>query len=236
MSARGGAQETGSLAERLAEELEQEILRQRMDAGARFGLRSTLIERYAVSANVMNEALRILRDRGVVTVRPGPQGGVFVAHPPPQLRLGAIDLWFRGLHVDPAELFEARTLLEESLAVVAGARATPEDVRDLQWSLAELRDSRADARGYLEANMRLHGVIARAARVPVLAGMYESICVLLRSALVRAEYVAEGHAAIIEHNIGVHAALCDAIGRGDVETLRAVLDDHRTDLVRAPRP
>ena len=107
MSARGGAQETGSLAERLAEELEQEILRQRMDAGARFGLRSTLIERYAVSANVMNEALRILRDRGVVTVRPGPQGGVFVAHPPPQLRLGAIDLWFRGLHVDPVELCHA---------------------------------------------------------------------------------------------------------------------------------
>src|SRR4051812_29573864 len=98
-----------SVAERIAGTLEEEILQQRLEPGARFALRTELIDRFGVSASAMNEALRILRERGVIQVRPGAQGGVFIAQPPPQLRLGVIDVWFRGLLVDPVDLFEARS-------------------------------------------------------------------------------------------------------------------------------
>ncbi|MDX8030413.1 VOC family protein [Lentzea sp. BCCO 10_0856] len=92
-----------SVPDRIAADLEKEILEQRLDSGARFALRTELIERFGVSANAMNEALRILRERGVVNVKPGVQGGVFIAQPPPQVRLGVIDLWFRGLLVAGSE-------------------------------------------------------------------------------------------------------------------------------------
>ncbi|MFG1603176.1 FadR/GntR family transcriptional regulator [Actinoplanes sp. NPDC049265] len=223
-----------SVAERIAADLEDEILRRRLDAGARFALRTELIDRFGVSANAINEALRILRERGVIQVKPGVQGGVFVAQPPPQLRLGAIDVWFRGLLADPVDLFEARSRLEDSLAGVAAERATPEDCRDLDWALEELREARDDPRRYLDVNLRFHSAVARAARVPVLAGMYESIVVLVRGTLVRAEFAGPGAAKVIDENITVHARIARAIRERDQAALAVALIDHRADLVRLP--
>lgn len=223
-----------SVAERIAADLEEEILQRRLAAGARFALRTELIDRFGVSANAINEALRILRERGVIQVRPGVQGGVFVAHPPPQLRLGAIDVWFRGLLVDAVDLFEARSLLEDSLAGVAAERATPEDCRDMEWALEELREAREDARRYLDVNLRFHTAVARAARIPVLAGMYESIVTLVRGTLVRAEFSGSGAAKVIDENILVHARIARAIRERDQPALAAALIDHRADLVRLP--
>jgi DNA-binding FadR family transcriptional regulator len=225
-----------SIPERIAADLEQEILEQRLDSGARFALRTELIERFGVSANAMNEALRILRERDVVQVKPGAQGGVFISQPPPQVRLGVIDLWFRGLLVDAVDLFEARSLLEDGFATAAAERATPEDARDLAWALEELRNAKHDPRAYLEANMRFHSAIARTARVPVLAGMYESIVTLLRGTLVRAEYSGTAVEDVIDHNIEVHARLARAITTRDHGALAKALVEHRADLVRISEP
>jgi DNA-binding FadR family transcriptional regulator len=225
-----------SVPDTIAADLEREILAQRLDSGARFALRTELIERFGVSANTMNEALRILRERGVVSVKPGAQGGVFIAHPPPQVRLGVIDLWFRGLLVDAVDLFEARSLLEDSFATVAAERATPEDARDLEWALEDLRNRRDDPRLYLESNMRFHGVIARAARVPVLAGMYESIVTLLRATMIRAEFTGPDASKAIDHNIEVHARMAKAITTRDREALATAMVEHRADLVRLAEP
>ncbi|MEV5302815.1 MULTISPECIES: FadR/GntR family transcriptional regulator [Amycolatopsis methanolica group] len=108
-----------SRSQQVAAELESQILRERLPAGTRLALRTELITRFSVSAPVINEALRILRERELVTVKPGPKGGVFVANPPPQVRLGGIDLWFQGLSVEPEQLFEARRYLDQVFATVA---------------------------------------------------------------------------------------------------------------------
>src|SRR6201996_1813965 len=110
-----------------------------MTAGARLGRRTDLIDRFEASPPVMNEALRILRERDLVTVRPGPNGGVIVSSPPPQLRLGGIDVWHQGLTVEPEQLFEARSQLDTLLTSVAAQRATPEDIRTMQWALDDMR-------------------------------------------------------------------------------------------------
>ncbi|MEU7810968.1 FCD domain-containing protein [Pseudonocardia sp. NPDC049154] len=220
-----------SRAQRVAADVENELLAERTPVGANLGRRTDLMERFGVSPTVMNEALRILRDRGLVVVRSGPGGGVFVASRPPQVRLGALDLWFTGTGADPLELFEARTHLEDVLARVAVDRAGPSDVRDMEWALEAMR-SAADPRAYLEANLRLHLAIARAARIPVLAGMYESIAAIISGSLVRVELL-PGHEEMYAHNIQVHAELVAAIRDGDREALDKVLGLHRGDLVRA---
>jgi GntR family transcriptional repressor for pyruvate dehydrogenase complex len=225
-----------SVPERIAAELEAEIIEQRLESGARVALRTDLIDRFGVSPNAMNEALRILRERGVVHVRQGAQGGVFVAQPPPQVRLGVIDLWFRGLLVDAVDLFEARSLLEDMFATTAVERATPQDCRDLEWALEELRDRQDDPRLYLEANLRFHSAVARAARVPVLAGMYESIVTLLRGTLVRAEFAGPHAAGVIAQNVEVHARMVKAIAAGDSAAVATTLVEHRADLVRMGEP
>ena len=175
-----------SRAQQVAGEIEDGILAGRTPVDASLGRRTDLIAAHRVSPTVMNEALRILRERGLVDVRPGPGGGVFVTGAPPQVRLGALDLWFTPGTQDPLGLFEARTHLEDLLTSVAVDRAGPEDVRDMEWALDEMRSTK-DPRSYLEANMRLHLAIARAARIPVLTGTYEAIVAILRNAMTRVE-------------------------------------------------
>src|ERR1700728_1020330 len=163
-------QPRGSRPQQIAAEIEAEILASRHPAGTKLGRRTDLISRFGVSPSVMNEALRILRERNLVTVRPGPNGGVIVDSPPPQVRLGGIDVWHQGLAVDPEQLFDARTHLDELLTTVAVQRATPDDIRAMEWALEDMRAAGDDARAFLSANMRFHLAVARASRHEPLGG------------------------------------------------------------------
>jgi DNA-binding FadR family transcriptional regulator len=232
-SSGGAPARRGSRAQQVAADLEREILSAHADPGTRLGLRTGLIDRFAVSPAVMNEALRILRERDLVEVRPGPNGGVFVANPPPQVRLGAIDLWHVGLSVDPEQLFEARRHLDTLFPTVAMQRATPDDVRAMEWALDDMRaaTARDDARGFMEATMRMHLAIARASRIEVLIGMYQTIVTLLSATMTRASFVpgTEGPRA---HNLEVHATLIAAIREQDTALLEKTLGEHHEDMVR----
>jgi DNA-binding FadR family transcriptional regulator len=223
-----------SRAQQVAVEIENHLLAERTPVGTLIGRRTDLIKRYKVSPTVMNEILRILRDRGLVVVKPGPGGGVFVASQPPQIRLGALDLWFSGVGTDPLDLFEARTYLEDILTPLAANRAGPTDVRDMEWALEEMRGA-ADARAFLDANLRLHMAITRGARIPVLAGIYEAIAAILQSTLTRVELLPD-HEEMYRRNVEVHAEIVAAIRERNPEALTKLMALHREDLVRAVDP
>lgn len=220
-----------SRAQQVAAELEAQILGERLSAGTRLALRTELIVRFAVSAPIINEALRILRERDLIMVKPGPNGGVFVANPPPQVRLGGIDLWFQGLHVEPEALFEAREHLDRLFATVALQRATPEDLRAMEWALEEMRELRHDPRGWLGAAMRLHLAIARASRIEVLTGMYQTVVTTLQATMTRAAF-AEGLEERRRRNFALHAEIVAAIRDGDAVAMDKLLGLHEQDLVR----
>ncbi|MDV7353723.1 FCD domain-containing protein [Rhodococcus oxybenzonivorans] len=227
-------QSQGSRAQQVAFSIENQLMIDRTPVGTPLGRRTDLMEQYRMSPTVANEVLRILRDRGLVVVKPGPGGGVFVASQPPQVRLGALDLWFTGTGTDPLALFEARTHLEEVLTRVALDRATPSDIRDMEWAVEELRNA-PDARGFLEATLRLHMAIARASRITVLAGMYEAIATLISGSLTRAELL-PGHEDQLRHNIEVHTDIVSALRDRDRARLDKLLLLHQEDLVRVEDP
>jgi DNA-binding FadR family transcriptional regulator len=220
-----------SRAQRVAAEIEADILARKLTAGTKLGLRTELITQFGVSPAVMNEALRILRERSLVAVRPGPNGGVIVDSPPPQVRTGGIDVWHQGLSVDPEQLFDARTHLDSLLTTVALQRATPEDIRAMEWALDDMRAALEDARAFLAANMRFHLAVARASKIELLAGLYESIVTVLTATMTKASFVDPGYE-LRRHNVQVHADLITAISDQDTTRLSKLLALHRQDTVR----
>ena len=60
-----------SRAQQVAAQVENELLAARTPVGTSLGRRTDLMERFGISPTVCNEALRFLRDRDLVLVRPG---------------------------------------------------------------------------------------------------------------------------------------------------------------------
>lgn len=220
-----------SRAQQVASSIESEILDQRMPTGTRVGLRTDLINRFNVSATVINEALGILRERDLIEVKPGPNGGVFVSNPPPQVRLGGIDVWHQKLTVDPEDLFEARRYLDDLFAPVALQRAQPDDIQAMQWALDDMRAAQDDAKGSLAATMRLHLAIARASRIDVLVGIYQTIITTLTATMTEARFVA-GMADVRGRHLQLHADIVAAIRDGDPITLEKLMSQHEENMVR----
>jgi DNA-binding FadR family transcriptional regulator len=101
----------------------------------------------------------------------------------------------------------------------------------MEWAAEEMRTA-PDPRSFLEANLRFHQAVARAARIPVLAGMYEALNAIVTGSLTRIELL-PGHEEMYAHNIEVHAGIAAAIREHDREALAKLMELHRHDLVRA---
>src|SRR5471030_1394688 len=79
-----------SRAASLADEIETKIVQGTIRTGARLGTKDDLRLRFDVAYGTLNEALRILQQRGFVRSRTGPGGGLFASTPTASLRLSQL--------------------------------------------------------------------------------------------------------------------------------------------------
>src|ERR1700756_5228253 len=223
-----------SRAERVAADLEEEILNGRLPVGAHLGRRPEIKERFGISPTVMNETLRILRDRDLVSVRPGPGGGITVASAPPQVRIGILDLWFQPSNPHPLDLFEARLYLEFGLTKAAFERATGDDITAMRSAMVTLRAS-TDAAQFFDAVLAFHAVVAAAAHIPVLEGMHQLIVTSIKAVLTRVLFVRD-HGPLLASSLDVHDDIVAAIALHDHAAVADPINRHDQDLIRGDDP
>jgi GntR family transcriptional repressor for pyruvate dehydrogenase complex len=132
-----------------------------------------LSERLDVSRTVVREAIAVLRRAGVVTVRRGRSGGVTVAS---LANLGRVIANLGGeTQATLQSVLEARRPLEIEAALLAGERATAEDLvrlRTLVDSLPGLQDAPTE---FQSLDVRFHLTVSEVARSPVLYGLLQSV-------------------------------------------------------------
>ncbi|MCX2932332.1 FCD domain-containing protein [Mycobacterium sp. CVI_P3] len=223
-----------SRAEVVAADLEHEIMSERLPVGAHLGRRAELMDRFGISPTVMNETLRILRDRDLVSVRPGPGGGITVANTPPQVRTGALDLWFQPSNPHPLDLFEARLYLEFGLTKAAFERATSADIAAMRTAMVRMRASQ-EAPEFFNAVLNFHAVVAAAAHIPVLEGMHQLIITSIKAVLSRVTFVKD-HEPLVAGSLVVHDDIVAAIAVHDQAAFVDAINRHDLDLIRADDP
>lgn len=212
-----------SRSETVGQAVEQLIRDRQLRPGDRLGTKEALRGDFKVAVATFNEALRMLESRGVVDLRPGPGGGVFVAEPPALVRLGHKML---ALDSDPASVasgLAVRNALEPLVASEALTYHNAADIAELRELAAQMART-TDPADYLRANWTLHRRLVRISRNELLVEIYLGLLDLAEEHLrgVRqadpAMSVADGAA--------VHTALVEALAAADRAALAAAVREH----------
>jgi GntR family transcriptional repressor for pyruvate dehydrogenase complex len=181
-----------------------------------------LSRKLKISRSSLRAGIGFLAAMGVLKSRHG--AGTFVSEGPPALDASSLSV-LGALHgFQPWQMFEARLVLERSVAGLAAERATDEHLAVLAEEVAEMYATLDDPQEYLVHDIRFHRTIARAAGNPILAALMETITAALydrRSQTVQ-------HAVDLKQSAEMHREIFKAIRSRNPAQARQAMEQHLT--------
>jgi len=197
----------------LADYLREEILNGSIPAGASLPNERELGGQAGVSRGSVREALRILEVEGLVSTKPGRNGGSTTQRPSPDGISRTLGTFVRGQQIPFEAVLEAREAMEPALAGLAALHRSKEDLAELAAATADLVDAGADRDMFVAANSRWHWAVAQASHNPLLIAIVAAIWDLVHRSNVARVVSAEVRGAVLQ----THAAIEAAINAGDAE-------------------
>lgn len=218
---------TQSASGAVADAIEESIRTRHMPAGERIGTKTELLERFSVAPATLNEALRILRERRIVVVKPGPKGGIFVAEQPPlsRLALEIVDLRSKGL-IDANNAVEVLDGLDNQVMLDAVRHRTDADVADLEALHGEL-EAQWHTPGSEAVNWKLHRRIANITPNLMLRSFYQNLVDYILADGDDPTFGISGFTPDSDDRLRIHLDLIDVIVRRDEARIEEVLAAHR---------
>ena len=218
------------LAQNLASEIEELIRVRGLRPGERIATMEELRAQTGYGRATIGETCRLLAERGIVEVRPGRGGGLFVAQVSPVVRLRQTLFTVPQGATTVAHAISLRDALEELIALDAAANRTDRDLRDLDVCLDAMRRSRAGYEEFLHANWSLHERIAAITANDLARALYVTLIRAVTELSVRADPEASAaSSAYLAERMAVHEDLVEAIRLGDADRVRAAVAAHRGD-------
>jgi DNA-binding FadR family transcriptional regulator len=120
------------LNEKIAFAIRNDIAKRGWIVGERIANESELPERYGASPWVVRQAIRLLELHGVIYMRRGQGGGLFVGEPSPEYTVDSAAGFLRGVDLRESGVLELRRRLYQSIAQFAVIRATPEQEAEIE--------------------------------------------------------------------------------------------------------
>lgn len=152
--------------------------------GTRLPPEDVLASRYDVSRLTLREAVKVLRDKGVLRVHQG--RGTFVNAPGEWSVLDPALLATRSALGGEAgslatKLIEARRVVEVGVAELAAARRTPEDLDRMRAAIIRMQEAHRaeDVAEFSAADVAFHDALNRAADNPFLVALFQPIASLV---------------------------------------------------------
>ncbi|MCW3009184.1 MAG: GntR family transcriptional regulator [Solirubrobacterales bacterium] len=200
-----------SRAEAIARELENEIAGGTLESGERLGTKQDLRHRFGVAVATINEAVRLLEIRGLISARPGPGGGVFVADSSTRVAVNPMILGFNWHTATRDDYLEVLQALEPLLFRDAARYRSGADARALEMAVDRLERSTDDVEEYLRLSCSLRRRIAKVSRNAPLHSVYLTLIDFLEDGI--SEIASDGFD--VASDLANTRELVEAIVRGD---------------------
>lgn len=202
-----GAPFTMNKSEQVARLLLDRIIESDLRPGSTIGTEAELLDLFRVSRPTLRESLRILESQGLLTLRPGPKGGILVAKPSIDVLAHTLSVLLRVNNVPFSEILRARMAIEPALVRDAALHGTEADFSEMELTIKRLEAAGDDGQAIYRENREFHNIIARAARNPVLEVFWSTIRILASGEGTGLRYSARNRAHIISSHKRILAAL-----------------------------
>ena len=216
--------------EEAVEQIAEKIRSGDLHVGDRLPSERELAALMTISRPTLREAVKVLQEAGVLEVRRGQGGGIFVASELVPRELLRTRWEMRVGEV--AGVLEARRLLEPRVAQLAAVHAAEEDFGAMQGTIERQRElaARDDFLRhedlFLQLDLKFHLAIARATR-------NSTVVSLMRSLFNRLEIARDMavHAPLVpEWVIDIHERTLAAVRGADFPLIDEVMDEHLSQL------
>jgi len=166
------------LYEQIVQQVEESIQKGQLKPGDQLPPERELAEQFGVSRTAVREAVKALREKGLVEAYPG--RGTFITDGTSYTIRQSLDRMMRTGNEGFAFLAEVRQILEPEIAALATTRADDEALEAMRKQVEIMDTAKEDPDSFIEADLDFHLALAEAAANPIILSLIDSIVGLLR--------------------------------------------------------
>ncbi len=212
---------TSRLYEQIVQQIEESIVKGDLKPGDQLPAERELAQRFGVSRTAVREAVKALREKGLVEAYSG--RGTFITDGTTQAVRQSLDLMVKiGQPDGSTHLAEVRAILEPEIAALAATRIQETELVTMREAVSVMDGAGHDPDAYIEADLDFHLALAEGASNPLILSLLDSIVGLLREQRLRIFRVPGGP----ERGQVHHKRILEAVERHDAEKAREAMRTH----------
>ena len=212
---------TSRLYEQIVQQIEEQIVQGSLKPGDQLPAERDLAQRFGVSRTAVREAVKALREKGLVEAFSG--RGTFITDGTTQAVRQSLDLMVKiGQPEGSTHLAELRAILEPEIAALAATRIQESDLATMRDAVSVMDGAGNDPDAYIEADLDFHLALAESAANPLILSLLDSIVGLLREQRLRIFSVPGGPQRGQVH----HKRILEAVEHRDADEARRTMRAH----------
>ncbi|MDD3413442.1 MAG: FadR/GntR family transcriptional regulator [Lachnospiraceae bacterium] len=210
-----------NLYEQIADCLEELILTdEELQKEKKLPSEQTLAEKFGVSRNVIREALKILKERGLINPKNGT--GSYITKPEASNLSDVISRMVVMDNMNYSDIYDVRIILETASCKRAALNATSDDLANMSDMLEKLKNRDITVEERRELDFGFHIAIAEAAGNPLLVVFVQTMKNLFLEMIEKGIFIEGG----IDDAINRHANIMEALKAGDPNMAEVMMYDH----------
>lgn len=210
-----------NLSQQIADHLEEVILSSPTSKVAeKLPGEMKLAKQYNVSRPVIREALKLLQERGLITLKNG--SGAYITRPENDTVMNAINRIMQVDRIKSDDLTQMREILELSSVDQAVKRITDEQLKEMDAILSKFEDKSLPLKERVKLDEQFHIAIAQATGNELLSMFVGVLTSLLRDYMGKGILIEGG----IEDAIKRHREIYQALLNRDAKAVHQAMVDH----------
>lgn len=197
------------------------VLTGQLQPGDKLPNEQELTKLYSVSRQTMREVLRVLEMQGLLHIRPGAGGGIFISEVGLEVTRESLINFLHQTDLSLRHISQVRRLLDPYFAANAAQKADEEIIKKLEASVAEQEKffNMGDLEATRKAEINFHRELAKVSDNPLLVLLEDFIETLLENIKKDAKPGKE----FSKHSLEHHKKIVAAIKNHNVEEAKAMI-------------